>query len=105
MKIYDAIKLADDCGLKTVGEAVRNVEIHANQLFSYSEKWKELDELRQQYNWILKHRQTPDGRARITHDMPVSLMLKYHIGEDMVDYDMYYRALKDKYFAKQLGEE
>lgn len=105
MKIYEAIKLANDCGLETLGEAIYNVEIHANQLFSYAELNKELNELRQQHMWILKHRRTPDGKEQITDETSVSMMLQFHIGEDMIDYDMYYSALTHPNLARQFAEE
>lgn len=105
MKIFDAIKLANDCGLETLGEAVYNVEIHANQLFSYSDLPKELNELRQQYMWVLNHRRTPDGKEPITDETSVSMMIQFHIGEDMVDYDMYYSALTRPNLARRFSEE
>lgn len=105
MKIFEAIKLANDCGLETLGEAVYNVEIHAIQLFSDSDWQKELNELRQQYMWILNHRRTPDGKEPITDKTSVSMMIQFHIGEDMVDYDMYYSALTHPNLAKRFADE
>jgi len=32
-------------------------------------------------------------------------MLQYHIAEDLTDYDIHQRAIKDDYFAKNLGNE
>lgn len=45
MKLREALELADECGLSTVGEAVLNVEIHATSLFPYSRINEELNEL------------------------------------------------------------
>lgn len=105
MKIFEAIELANDCGLETLGEAVYNIEIHANQLFSYSDLWEELTELRQQHMWILNHRRTPDGKESITDKTSVSMMIQFHIGEDMTDYDMYYSALTHPNLAKRFADE
>lgn len=105
MKIYEAIELANDCGLETLGEAVYNVEIHANQLFSYSDLPKELNELRQQYMWVLNHRRTPDGKEQNMDKTSVSMMIQFHIGEDMADYDMYYSALTHPNLARQFAKE
>lgn len=35
MKLIKALELAEECGLETVIEAFRNVQIHADQLFTY----------------------------------------------------------------------
>lgn len=45
MKLKEALEIGIDCGLKTVRECVRNIDIHALSLFSYSEINKELNEL------------------------------------------------------------
>ena len=45
MKIKKACEIAKVCGLKTIGEAILNIELHANTLFSYDELNKELNEL------------------------------------------------------------
>lgn len=45
MKLKEACKLAKDCGLSTVGEAISNVTFHATSLFPYDEIDRELDEL------------------------------------------------------------
>lgn len=105
MKIFEAIELANDCGLETLGEAVYNVEIHANQLFSNSDLQKELDELRKQHMWVLNHRRTPDGKEPITDETSVSMMIQFHIGEDMIDCDMYHSALTHPSLARRFAEE
>lgn len=45
MKVKEACKIADACGLETIGEAVFNIELHALNLFIYDEINKELNEL------------------------------------------------------------
>ena len=45
MKLKDAIEIAKDCGLETVGEAIYNIKIHAGNLFLHGEEQKEYDEL------------------------------------------------------------
>ena len=45
MKLKEALELADECGLSTVGEAILNVELHATSLFPYSKMNEELNEL------------------------------------------------------------
>jgi len=50
MKLKDAIEFGKDCGLNTVEECVSNIEIHAMNLFRYTEINKELKELYDEYN-------------------------------------------------------
>ena len=45
MKVKEACEIAEDCGLETIHEAIRNIQIHAGCLFSYKELDKELKEL------------------------------------------------------------
>lgn len=49
MKIIDACMMGSDCGLTTVEEAVRNVEIHATSLFTFNMMEEELIELHEDY--------------------------------------------------------
>lgn len=48
MKLREALELADECGLSTVGEAILNVEIHSPTLFPYEKISEELNELCQE---------------------------------------------------------
>lgn len=48
MKLKEALELADECGLSTVGEAILNVELHAPSLFPYEKIHTELNELYQE---------------------------------------------------------
>lgn len=48
MKLKEALELADECGLSTVGEAILNVELHALSLFPYEKMHTELNELYQE---------------------------------------------------------
>ena len=45
MKIRKCLEFGKLCGLKTVDECIRNIEIHAGLLFPYSNLEKELKEL------------------------------------------------------------
>lgn len=45
MKVKEACEIAEDCGLETIHEAIINIQIHADCLFSYDDLKKELIEL------------------------------------------------------------
>lgn len=45
MKLKDCLEFGYDCGLKTVSEAVYNVELHCGSIFSYAKVNEELHEL------------------------------------------------------------
>ena len=45
MKLIEALQIAESCGLSTVGEAVKNIEIHAMSLFIYEDLPLELAQL------------------------------------------------------------
>lgn len=45
MKLKDVCELADACGLKTVGEAVMNAELHYDALVLIDDMDKEFEEL------------------------------------------------------------
>ena len=53
MKLINALEIGNECGLETVGESIYNIEIHAGNLFSYSEINKELAELQSEYNALV----------------------------------------------------
>nr|DAT57151.1 MAG TPA: hypothetical protein [Caudoviricetes sp.] len=105
MKIQQALEIANDCGLETVGEAILNIVIHAPNLFSYYDVDKELNELKSTWNWIKEHRRTSDGKDRINENTKVKLMLDYHIADDLTDYEIYQQALRTPSFARKLGNE
>ena len=50
MKLKDAIEIAKDCELETVGEAILNIKIYAGNIFNYGEEIKEYEELCKEYN-------------------------------------------------------
>lgn len=54
MKLEEAIKLGKDCGLETVEECIRNIELHAISLFKYEDINKELNELHN--DWKAQYR-------------------------------------------------
>jgi len=45
MKLKEALEIGINCGFETARECIRNIYIHAPNLFLYSEINKELDEL------------------------------------------------------------
>lgn len=45
MRLNTAIRIAKDCGLTTIEEAIMNVKMHASSMFSYDEVGKEIEEL------------------------------------------------------------
>lgn len=45
MKVIDACLIGEDCGLTTVEEAIRNIQIHAISLFTFDDLEDELMEL------------------------------------------------------------
>lgn len=45
MKFKEALEIAKDCDLETVGEAILNIKIHAGNLFDYGEEASEYKEL------------------------------------------------------------
>jgi len=45
MKLKTAIEIAKDCGLKTVDEAMDNINYHAMNVFAYENITKELKEM------------------------------------------------------------
>ena len=49
MKLIIALKIANDCALTDVGEAIYNIRIHAGNLFTYGEEQNEFDELMHEF--------------------------------------------------------
>ena len=45
MKLREACEIAEGCGLRTVGEAVLNIERNAGMFWSYDKMLPELNEL------------------------------------------------------------
>lgn len=81
MKLIKALELAEECGLETVIEAFRNVQIHADQLFTYEtmndeyreilNEWFLLDDdglfnykssVRDVLEWMRNKQDTGDGK-------------------------------------------
>lgn len=50
MKLSKAIEIGKHCGLKTVEECVRNIDLHCTMIFPYDQIDKELNELHNQYD-------------------------------------------------------
>lgn len=61
MKLSKALEIGRDCGLETVGECIRNIEIHSSSLFSYSDIGKELLELNTDYKALCSCSLVKDG--------------------------------------------
>ena len=45
MKLKTCLGIGEDCGLETVGESLYNIDLHAGNIFTYSEINKELSEM------------------------------------------------------------
>lgn len=56
MKLITALEIGEDCGLMTVGEAIRNVGIHATSIFIWDKINSEMEELWDDYNNKLETR-------------------------------------------------
>jgi hypothetical protein len=65
MKLVDALKIGDNCGLTDVGEAIYNIRIHAGNLFTYGEEAIEYGELIHEFKL-----------AEITHEMSLDTSIK-----------------------------
>ena len=50
MKLKTACEIGIDCGLKTLKEAVFNIDMHAISIFSYDRIAAELNELYKEFN-------------------------------------------------------
>lgn len=59
MKLKEAVKIGKTCGLKTVEECVRNIDLHCTMLFNYDEIDRELEELYNQFE-IYKREGDPE---------------------------------------------
>ena len=60
MTLQDCLELGRECGLSTLDECVRNVEIHSSSLFKYDDLANELTELyknieEQEPEWFYEH--------------------------------------------------
>lgn len=53
MKLLRALELAEECGLETVGEAIRNVRIHSPSLFKLEEIDAEIHEMMTEWYRVL----------------------------------------------------
>lgn len=68
MKLKEALELADECGLSTVGEAILNVELHAPSLFPYEKMHDELNELCQEAAVYDDNQLISDALKGLAHD-------------------------------------
>jgi len=50
MKLKKAIRIGKECGLKSISECIRNIEIHSPSLFAYQKIDNELNELNFEIN-------------------------------------------------------
>ena len=50
MKLKTCLEFGDDCGLISVGEALRNIDIHCMNIFSYDKINIELNELFKEFD-------------------------------------------------------
>lgn len=65
MKLIEALELAEACGLKTVGDAIFNVDLHAGQLFAYTKIKEECDEMINE--WLA----VKNGNSKFNLDTPI----------------------------------
>lgn len=70
MKLIKALELAEECGLGTVMEAFRNIQIHADQLFTY----ETMDE---EYAEILREWYCLDDDRRFSYKSSVREVLEW----------------------------
>lgn len=54
MKLKRAVRVGKDCGLENIAECIRNIEIHATNLFPYDKIDEELNEMMLDINKISK---------------------------------------------------
>ena len=54
MRLKIAIRISEDCGLNTLEECYRNIEIHAMQIFPYDKIEEELAELHNEIDELCK---------------------------------------------------
>lgn len=71
MKIKEALEIAQDCGLDSVGEAIFNIRLHAGSLFAYKDVTKELQELNM--SW-LELKDSSGGRITMESRVDVALV-------------------------------
>ena len=50
MKLKECLEFGIECGMKTLGDAYLNIDIHAMNIFKYDELTKEMNELTEEYN-------------------------------------------------------
>lgn len=55
MKIKNCLELGKECGLRTVGQCIDNVEVHSINLFILTEIQKEIDELYHELHLLCSH--------------------------------------------------
>lgn len=79
MKLLAALEIGEDCGLMTVGEAIRNVGIHATSIFIWDKINSEMEELWNDYENKLK----PLGFRRSSSILEaIEALRKIEEGED-----------------------
>lgn len=54
MTLKSCLEIGIECGLKTISEAMLNIEIHALSIFSYSDLNKELEQLYKEKEELLQ---------------------------------------------------
>ena len=63
MKFKEALKIGVDCGLATVDEAIKNIEIHSMNFFNYEKINAELKELYEAWEKHGCHKAMPISHA------------------------------------------
>lgn len=99
MKLIKAIETGIDCGLETVGECMFNIELHAGNLFSYSDVEKEIKEMHVEYKGL----QSCTKCTRETSSKEAYSLLKEELCQAVIT--TYKQALNSPEFAAKLADE
>lgn len=61
MTLKNCLEIGIECGLKTISEAILNIEIHAMNIFSYSELNEELEQIYEEKEGLLSQSHFSDA--------------------------------------------
>lgn len=75
MKLQTCLEIGRECSLETVGESIYNINLHAGQIFAYSEIGQELKELHDEANKIFE-------KTGFTRDSGTADLLGWLLWED-----------------------
>lgn len=78
MKLFRALEIADECGLETVDEAIRNIRMHSPSLFVLEKIDDEIDEMMLDWYKVLRLSSGKFGR-----DSSVKDVMRWIDGKDI----------------------